>query len=280
MNSYLKLSIGIMVIIFWTISLILLRNNYKKNNKQIFTNNKIAFFGIMLAISIPLNYFGIWLGPPGTSPKISFDYLPIIIVAFLLGPIEGFIFGVLSDSIILLLSGFPWHFFMAIQKPTIGLVSGMLFLVFAKNNKIENEQVNYKIIFALQLSIISIFISTQLILFLLKPNETLMISSFAASIITFIIFEIMFVYYFVKKKKEINMLSISLIIIIVTRVINSWIFTSIAQTFYGIPFEESILLRIITTSITGPINGVVLFWLLKGLMPTIDRYFDNYNKWS
>jgi uncharacterized membrane protein len=39
------------------------------------------------------------------SSQISFDYIPILLVGFLFGPLEGMLFGIMADSIILLMQG-------------------------------------------------------------------------------------------------------------------------------------------------------------------------------
>jgi hypothetical protein len=66
----------------------------------------------------------------------------------------------------------------------------------------------------------------------------------------------------------------------IARIINSWIFTSIAQqTYYGIPFEVSLTVRVFTTSFSGPINGVILFTLLKGLIPLTNSFLNEKSRW-
>ena len=268
-----QLIISVLVLSFLFIIILVALKDYKKKQKQVITIKKMTFFSVMLAITISLSFFSLWTGIPGSSPKISFDYIPIIMIGFIFGPLEGMLFGIMADSIILLIQGWPWQLFMAVQKPIIGVLGSLAALILSKNI-FKKDWV--KITF-IQCTIFWIFIMTIIFLLITPDNNKIPTDNlgFVWGVIgwgigTIIIMESLFFYIMKYKKQDLDLFSISFLIIVIARIVNSWILTSIAQNnYYGIPFDISIISRIITTSFAAPINAFVLYWLLKGLLPMI-----------
>jgi hypothetical protein len=50
--------------------------------------------------------------------------ITIMIVGFIMGPLEGIIFGIITDSFSVLINGWAPLFLFAIQYPFIGMLSG------------------------------------------------------------------------------------------------------------------------------------------------------------
>lgn len=259
------------IIAFFLLLIFIFLKDYKKNNKKVFTIRKISFLAIMLAISVGLSFFSIPIIPQYL--KVSLDYVPIIVVGFLTGPLEAILFGFISDSIILLSHGWIWQFFMAIQKPLIGLMAWLSLYFYSKNIKFKYE-------FLLLIVFLWIVLVTSCLLIFLMPssayvptdNLSFVWGSFSMLVLSFLI--TLFTLFHLKKEKSEN---IHLFIVIsflmyLSRMVNSWFFSSLAMyQLYSVPFELGLVSRIITTSFIAPINIWITFFLLKNLIPIFDR---------
>lgn len=271
----------LLILSVFTLLIIVFRFNYKKKNKKVLTINKLTFLGVMLGLAIILNYISFSFGVPGQSVEISFDYIPILIVGFLLGPLEGILFGVLTDSILVLLNGYAWNFFLAVQKPILGLIgAGAAYIYHNEKFKISN----FTKIFILETSLFSLSITSIVLLSLSNPEEyskALVGSILFILIVSVLIVNVIFYFIYKNDKKNLDIFVISMMMVLISRLINSLILTPIGmQILYGHEFIVSLLPRVVTMSFWAPINGLLIYYLLKGLGPKIDRLFDVENKWS
>ena len=91
----------------------------------------------MLGIRLVLGIFSVPIPMFGIS--LSFSWLPIYVVGWMYGPIIGFIFGLVSDTLAWVINGSIWFWLFAIQEPIIGFFSGFFSGLFylCKNKSIK-----------------------------------------------------------------------------------------------------------------------------------------------
>lgn len=70
-----------------------------------------------------LQKFAIFI--PAFSVSISLAWTPLIIIGWIYGPIFGFVSGVITDSLAMLMSKSVWFWLYAIQEPMLGFISGI-----------------------------------------------------------------------------------------------------------------------------------------------------------
>lgn len=76
--------------------------------KGVFTIRNISIMGMMVAVSVVLNQFSIYITP--TFKGISFAYLPGVIVAMFFGPWAALIYAFVSDTINFLVRPIGFYF--------------------------------------------------------------------------------------------------------------------------------------------------------------------------
>ncbi len=109
----------------------------KKNSQSLIS--KICVSGVLAAVCFVLDYFatGISLTLFGNAIKISISGLPIMLAAFLAGPLFGAATGFIGAMLTQLLTyGFTATTLLWVLPATArGLVIGLLFLAFKKSTK-------------------------------------------------------------------------------------------------------------------------------------------------
>ncbi|NQX83652.1 MAG: ECF transporter S component [Mycoplasmataceae bacterium] len=198
--------IPLVVILF----LIFLFISYKKGEKnKTFTIRTISIFVIFSGLSIALSYWSITIIPHVLS--FSFSTIPVMYIGFLLGPKEGFIFGLFTDTIKSLIKGYPWMFVYALTEPIMGLISGYVGL-----NKEKYKTKKYKIaliifvqIFFLLLFILSMtLINVQDVFGAKEWGGIVYIDESIRKIINIVVpdiylsFEVIYVFLYFKKMKN------------------------------------------------------------------------------
>lgn len=100
-------------------------NGTKVLSKNIKVTLFITYIAILSAISVVLNIFTI---PIGIGTKaISFTYLPSMIAGFFLGPIPGFLVGVIGDVLGQIIAPHgPWIATMTLSSGLLGLIPGLI----------------------------------------------------------------------------------------------------------------------------------------------------------
>ena len=86
----------------------------------------ITIMGMMLGVRIALGYFFIPLGPT----VLSFTWLSLFITGFIIGPLLGYAFGWISDSVSFGIHGgvYMWEF--SIQESAICMIAGIAGLLY------------------------------------------------------------------------------------------------------------------------------------------------------
>lgn len=101
----------------------------KNRMKSFFTTKRIAYLAIFVALAVVTNVFTITFSFMGSN-AISFNYVPCFFAGIFLGPISGFIVGVLSDALgcIIAPKG-PWLPLITLASGLIGLIPGLIFKI-------------------------------------------------------------------------------------------------------------------------------------------------------
>lgn len=117
----------------------------KKQKTAFFTPRNIAWFAVLLALTVVLQIWGSAIKIGGVSLNLSL--IPIVLAAIMLGPAAGALMGFACGAVILIyvvlgteplsLLMFQDHPFITValilvKTTAAGLVSGLLFKVFAK----------------------------------------------------------------------------------------------------------------------------------------------------
>ena len=282
------LAIGIPVT-FLTLSLFLIFYKINRKGDKILTLQNISLFSIFIGVSIGLSFLSITIIPNALS--ISFDLIPLMLLGFLLGPIEGMTFGFFVDTIFTLIKGWQWLPIYALTKPTVGLISGIIGNYSKKENK--REWIWYEVLIT-QLLIIASFIAA---IILINVQDSLGMNTWTLELIditpetrkslniafptTFVLFEVVYIYLIYKLSKEqIAYLNYSSLIVLLIALFTSYGFNSIgAQIYYGVPYQFSALSRVFSNIILLPLE-IYFLYILIGYSPYLSNILTNSkNKW-
>ena len=116
----------------------------KETKKAYFSSRNIAWFAVLLALTIVLQLWGSSIKIGSTSLNLSL--IPVVLAAIILGPISGGIMGLISSVIILIttITSDPFTMILFQDHPVItvitillkgtlaGLCSGLVFKLFEK----------------------------------------------------------------------------------------------------------------------------------------------------
>ena len=266
---------------------------YRTKNRKILTIQTVALFSVFLSLSIILSFIS--FPGPGIIPGVSlgFDEVPIMVMGFLLGPLEGFVFGVIVDLITTLTSGYGWLFVYALVKPTTGLIAGII------GNQKENFQQKKGIMISTiltQIFIVSLFIVSMVLLNVLSISganydgwgtspdyftsseiETLNISISVIFSVTMIVYWIV---WFKIDKENLAYLNMSVSIVVVQCIFTSFIFNSAAaDLYYGVPYYLSVVARCYTNPMLIPLEAGLLYGILKGTKYAFSRMSKPEDRW-
>ena len=124
----------------------------------------ITFASLMLALRLGLEQLSFQIG----STVVEFDKFAIYLAGFFLGPIFGFGFGWIADSLSFLMQprAAVWMWQYSTQEPLIALFAGLLYLAY---RKIKNEK-TFLITFIALIVVLTIFLITMLSIFISHPS--------------------------------------------------------------------------------------------------------------
>ncbi len=125
---------------------ILFNEKYKKG---VFTPKKVTILATFLSILIIQTLVDVYI--PSFPGMPSFESMTTISVGFLFGPIEGILFGWISDTLIVLIHGWGYQILPGLMMPTIGLIAGMFGMAY---NAKGEELSKWKTIVAFQFILI------------------------------------------------------------------------------------------------------------------------------
>ena len=258
------------VAVSWTLGAILIAVflayvwYYKIKKRQVFSTKKIVIYGAFFAIFLIQN--AIWI-PLSHLPVIpwSMDSVTVIAIGFLFGPLEAMVYGLIADIFGALISGWaPLPIYM-LKYPITGLVSGVLGDVYKSKFKIKDS---YS--FVLLQVIIAIFVITPIVI--MNTNQEALDESgvsealvYSAAAISFVLFEMLGIYFFKKKDNKQFMLFVFVALAaVISRIVTGWLIQTMADTYYwGYPFEISLLARIITSSYLTPATALISYGIIS-----------------
>lgn len=109
---------------------------------KIFSSVKfITVLAILIALRIVLGIIGVPIAI--TTQKISFAWIPLMIMGWFFGPIFGFIFGAFTDTLTwLIFPGSVWFWMFAIQEPLVATISGIFSGIYRIRAKSEERSTN------------------------------------------------------------------------------------------------------------------------------------------
>lgn len=109
---------------------------------KIFSSVKfITVLAILIALRIVLGVIGVPIAI--TTQKISFAWIPLMIMGWFFGPIFGFIFGAFTDTLTwLIFPGSVWFWMFAIQEPLVATISGIFSGIYRIRAKSEERSTN------------------------------------------------------------------------------------------------------------------------------------------
>lgn len=252
----------------------------------------------LIAIRILLGYFHIKL--PVVNETIGFAWMPIMICGWFFGPIVGFVFGALTDTLGFVLHPSIWFWMYAIQEPCVGLISGIIHgICYWRIN-----QKNHNIIFDLltQQIVLLVFCLTAIfgMFFWLDNNSFNKFQGY--KIVVLILITIFLVlmegttFIFLKNSDHKNnwyrlVFLYATMIVALTMTLFSFLLGPIAAVEYlkyinhYDPDKNTLLLllipRIIVQSIKVPIESFVLSTLIVATSPLMKDYLNVLNnKWE
>lgn len=280
-----------------------------KNKAKLFWKNFIKFFlplypinpfkttyylivlGVMLAIQLVLRKLIIPI--PIFRTQISFIWLPVMLVGWFFGPIYGFIFGWITDTLGFLLGGGVWFWMYAIQEPLIGLFAG---LIAGLSQLLINKKQIYIHFFIQQLLLIlfTVYAFVYLFFWFYGRSNEFQISWFSKTLFyVVIVFLILYfilietIIFWMIWKKSTRIITYLYASIIVSSMIFLWSFLlgpEIAIKYFGyinngrVPDKIQeygpifyLIPRIIRETIKTPIQTLILTGLIVGLNPVFVR---------
>ena len=110
-------------------------NAVKKQNRvqKFFTPRRICAMAMLIALQIVLARFLGWQVSEGL--RISFESIPVLIAGMWLGPLAGFLVGVISDVLGTIISGYGVYFVpLAITPIVNGVLPPLIFHYVFKDN--------------------------------------------------------------------------------------------------------------------------------------------------
>ncbi|ADK86796.1 conserved hypothetical protein [Mycoplasmoides pneumoniae FH] len=119
---------------------------------------------MLMALSFIFNIFSINV----TSVlKVSFTRIPFALIGWMFGPVWGFTFGAIADTMDWLTRGYTWFWLFAIQKPMFCFLAGLVKGVY----QVRQSSTNWKIDFWILQSILIGFFVLTLVLLLMYLTD-------------------------------------------------------------------------------------------------------------
>lgn len=158
----------------------------------------ILILASMIALSLILSYISIPI--PAVGIKISFTWLPTIVIGWFFGPIVGFIMGSVIDTIGFLFHGGIWFWLYAIQEPMVGFITGLISFSNYLISKTKNHNRNSFIFIQIILNLFVFFVFLFLLLMFVKKFDLLNIkqgTNISTNVLIAILFTLIFIFYII-----------------------------------------------------------------------------------
>ncbi len=270
------LSFFLLVII---LSFVYFSIKYKKEKRNIFELWKISIISIFLGIFLIQSYITLPM-IEGIIP-FSLDDVVIVVIGFMIGPLEAIVFGFVTDTTRTFINGWSYQVLPSLIFPLTGLIAGWFGELYRRDYKnkeeIKNSDKSFLAkMFSYDFIIFQFIVFTFALFTMITPtfinnsvyedlNKTLIICS---SILSFILLEFMFIYlmFFSKRQStlEIRILLYITISLIISRILTGWIIRPYSMYFYwGYNFNFQLISRIATSSYLIPIKIITSYWVIK-----------------
>ncbi len=269
-----------------------------------FKNSKLMMLlAALLALKILFGFIHVKI--PGINLAIGFAYVPIMICGWFFGPIIGFIFGAISDTIGFLTHPTSvWFWMYAIVEPTIGMWSGLIHGCFYLRNKNNKTIINLVFdVFFQQIFLVGFILVCFFGLIFWSDQGKKPISSVCKILLIilvslyFVFMEVLTFLYLIRAKNNINQCLIFIYsTLLVTSIITvtSFLLGPIstveylryingvypdAWVRYGMIYY--LVPRIIVQCLKTPIESIVLASLILLTQNLFDDYINNLNnRWE
>ena len=270
---------------------------------KMFSSIKLmALLGALIAMRIVLNFISVHI--PGIGVSISFYWVPTMLLGWIFGPIHGFIWGFVLDTICFAMTpNSVWYWLYAIQEPIVGFMGGIAASVCAL--RLNKKKANPMYDIMVQQIMLLLFIGTSIACIFLwmgtgydkvKYFDTYKIVTLVMLGVYIVIMEC-FTFIQIKgfeKHKERTLMFIyatmlvTLMIIIFSFALGPitavWYLKYITGVYpdnyltYGIIFY--LVPRVIVESIKTPLEALIMYGLILATRPII-RNINNTlaNKW-
>ncbi len=269
----------------------------------------ITLLASLIAIRLVVALFSLYI--PSFNLKLTFEWIPIIMMGWIYGPVIGLFAGAISDTLAWLISGTPWFWMYAIQQPLIAMMAGIASGVATLRS--NSKKFTYDLLLQ-QLIVIGFGIFVLVgNLFWFQPltlsvDDSSAISGFmlmyeylASSIMVLfvIIFEGITIYYYLQigsgkpPKHFINFIYASSLSVIVTFIFSFILGPIAAIKYYEFLFNQAspnfikygamfyLVPRIMKESVKTPITTIVVNSLIIALNPYVQVVKNNiHNKWN
>lgn len=236
-------------------------------NRKI-TTKKIVYCGLLIAISVVLKLlFEIYI-PLGGFPslRINLNSIPIILTGMTLGPVYGFVVGVISDLLCYVVKpGGPLFLGFTLSSGLTGLIPGILWKLL-KNRRIKF--INWtNLIFSI-VSVVILFLTSTIsysngqFLYMEEPISPIILGLFFLLILLFSIYP--FIATRILNKNEARNSENLLLTISIEQIIDSVLLNTLWLTIlYGQAWMVLLPARIITNFFLIPIYSLIILAILK-----------------
>ncbi len=270
---------------------------YKRENRNILTIRKLSIFSLFFSIFIIQSFITRFMPEIGELIPFSLDSITVMAIGFMFGPIEAIIFGFVADFTRTLINGWTYQLIAASIFPIIGLLSGMCGRIYLKSNdldinlsKINDKEIKQKkyekpilnnktiniIIFHVFFGLFiasSIFAIEYSISLNKLPVDEIFIFIFVPLLV--VLTEIIYFYIFFKKPKDLSLILLIMIATVLSRIITGYIIRPYSIYFYyGSPLNMAIITRVATSSYLVPSKIIVLYFVLKSSLNSIELIYN------
>lgn len=269
------------------------------------TIHLITLLACLIAIRFITQLFSIPVGP---SLRISFNWIPMVLIGWLFGPIFGIFIGFITDSITFFISGSIWFWMYAIQEPLIMMFSGIIGSIYRFKKETKNWKWDYSFfqIILLLFLFIAIFVlvrfaSNEFTNSNINPlgmskKSTVILTSSCLIIFFVIVQTIVILFLFLNKlyRKEFVLFIYVTLLSILLSMFFSFILGTISAIYYFSYISNNnppsniikygayyfLIPRVVKESFKVPLNIIILFSVLKIAEPNILLIKQmSYQKW-
>lgn len=100
--------------------------SYKKSGREFLTIRKVTLLSVFFSIFLIQAFITRVASSSANVMKFNLDIITIILVGFLIGPLEGILYGFITDSLRVLIVGWNYQILSMMSFPLMGLISGYM----------------------------------------------------------------------------------------------------------------------------------------------------------